>query len=309
MKRYASIVEAGLVGLILAVAFAACSPESACGRCATGGSGTSYSASGAACPKEAGCPAGRECAASQGCSASRNCGAAQGCGVCATVASGANGGSSGDCCGRPGCACPRRGGDNATPATSTAGPSAGAASAAAPAVATVGSPAPDFSLSDVAGRRVSLADFRGKVTVLEWINPGCPFVKRHYEGGGIPTLVREATGQGVAWLTIQSTRRDHAQYAEPGALEAKIRGWRSTPTAILVDPDGAVGRLYAAKTTPHLFVIDASGRLVYAGAIDSDPSGGATSPTNYVRQALADLAAGRVVATSQTQSYGCGVKY
>lgn len=175
--------------------------------------------------------------------------------------------------------------------------------------AELGRPAPDFTLTDVTGGTVSLVNFKGKAVVLEWTNPNCPFVKRHYNNDYIPSLTRFAAEKGVAWITIQSSRPDHQQYATPQDLAAAIKNWKAAPAAILMDPDGRVGRLYDAKTTPHLYLIDSAGLLVYNGAIDSDPSGNEPAPTRHFRNALDDLLAGRPVALGATQAYGCGVKY
>jgi peroxiredoxin len=175
-----------------------------------------------------------------------------------------------------------------------------------------GDPAPPFTLTDINGVSHSLSDFRGKTVVLEWINHGCPFVVKHYEKGHMQALQREATANGVVWLSICSSapgKQGHYSAEEWKKLNAKKQG---AAAAILLDEDGAVGRLYGAKTTPHMFIIDGQGILVYQGAIDSKRS---TDPDdipkseNYVRAALDDLAAGRPVAKPQTTPYGCSVKY
>lgn len=180
------------------------------------------------------------------------------------------------------------------------------------AAAKTGAPAPEFSLTDLNGQTHRLADYRGKIVVLEWVNSGCPFVQKHYQSGNLPRLQRTATADGVIWLSI-NTGREGVQ----GALEgAEATSWltqqNAGPTAYLRDRDGAVGRLYGAKTTPHMFVINSDGVLVYNGAIDSIRSAEQEDigrATNYVTAALADLKAGRPVATANTQPYGCGVKY
>lgn len=180
------------------------------------------------------------------------------------------------------------------------------------AAASVGSAAPDFTLTDINGQTHQLSDFRGKTVVLEWVNSGCPFVQKHYESGNLPRLQRDATADGVVWLTI-NTGRDGVQGAmQPAAASAWLRGHQAGPTAYLRDPDGNVGRLYGAKTTPHMYVINSAGVLVYTGAIDSIRSADQSDiakAKNYVTAALEDLKAGRPVATTNTQPYGCGVKY
>lgn len=175
-----------------------------------------------------------------------------------------------------------------------------------------GDPAPDFTLTDINGVSHNLSDFRGKTVVLEWINHGCPFVVKHYSKGHMQALQREATANGVIWLSICSSapgKQGHYTADEWKKVNAEKEG---AATAILLDEDGTVGKLYGAKTTPHMYIIDASGTLVYQGAIDSirstDPDDIAGAK-NYVRDALADLAAGRAVATPQTTPYGCSVKY
>ncbi len=183
---------------------------------------------------------------------------------------------------------------------------------AARAAATVGQPAPAFELRDAAGAPVKLADFKGRTVVLEWTNPGCPFVVKHYGSNNMQALQKDAKAQGVVWLAISSTAKGHADYLEPAALAAKYAGWGAAPTALLMDDAGPVGRAYGARTTPHLFVIDAKGVLVYAGGIDdkrsADPADVKTAK-NFVRAALADLQAGRPVAVPTAAPYGCSVKY
>ena len=175
-----------------------------------------------------------------------------------------------------------------------------------------GAEAPEFTLTDINGTSHKLSDFRGKTVVLEWINHGCPFVVKHYKEGHMQALQREATGNGVVWLSICSSapgKQGHYSAEDWKKVNAEKNG---AATAILMDEDGTVGKLYGAKTTPHMYVIDAEGKLVYQGAIDSNKS---TNPAdiegseNYVRAALADIAAGRLVATATTTPYGCSVKY
>jgi hypothetical protein len=136
------------------------------------------------------------------------------------------------------------------------------------AAAVPGQPAPALSLTDVAGRAVSLADFRGKYVVIEWNNPQCPFVRKHYDGGNMQRLQKALAGPDAAWLTVNSTAGDHVEFMAPGALAGWIRQMGATPTAVLMDTDGRVGRSYGARMTPHMVTIDAHGRVVYNGAID-----------------------------------------
>jgi peroxiredoxin len=179
------------------------------------------------------------------------------------------------------------------------------ASLAAAAGAGVGDPAPGFTLSDHAGNEVSLSDFEGKIVVLEWLNPDCPFVVRHYKEGTMKGLEAAYDDKGVVWLTVNST---NYMDAEANAVFAKKEGmdWK-----ILVDQDGTVGHAYGAQTTPHMYIIDAKGRIVYAGAIDDDPRGdkAASERTNYVAKALDEVLAGTAVSTPETKPYGCSVKY
>ncbi len=179
--------------------------------------------------------------------------------------------------------------------------------------AVVGQPAPDFTLTDIEGNTHSLADFKGKTVVLEWMNQECPFVVKHYEkSGNIPAMQKAAAVEGIIWLTINSGR--------PGAqgdfAPDKVRAWakenKAAYTAYFRDQNGKVGRLYDAKTTPHMYVINAEGTLVYNGAIDSIRSANAADiakAENYVTAALAAVKAGGPVKTPNTQAYGCSVKY
>jgi hypothetical protein len=179
---------------------------------------------------------------------------------------------------------------------------------AALAGAAVGQPAPAFELRDAGGKPLRLADFKGRTVVLEWTNPACPFVVKHYGSGNMQALQKDARGQDVVWLAINSTARDHGDYLEPAALAAKYAAWGAAPTAVLIDESGRVGRAYGARTTPHMYVVDGDGVLVYAGGIDdkrsTDPADVRTAK-NFVRAALADVKAGKPVATP----YGCSIKY
>lgn len=163
--------------------------------------------------------------------------------------------------------------------------------------------APAFELLDEAGVVHKLSDLKGQIVVLEWTNPDCPFVRRHYKAGTMKKLAEKYKGHGVAWLAINSTR-----YAT-SETNAEWRKLQELPYPILDDHAGLVGKLYAAKTTPHMFIVDASGLLAYNGAVDSDPSGDEGQVTNYVDQALSEMLAKRPVSVPQTKSYGCSVKY
>lgn len=180
------------------------------------------------------------------------------------------------------------------------------------AAVTVGKPAPDFTLTDIDGQRRSLAEFKGKTVVLEWVNPECPIVTKHYESGNMPATQKAAVGDGVIWLSINSGRPKAQGDFEPAAVKAWLQQTGAKPTAYMRDQDGKVGRLFSAKTTPHMFVINKEGVLVYAGAIDSIRSGDRDDipkATNYIVAALSSIKAGLPVANPTTQPYGCAVKY
>ncbi len=186
---------------------------------------------------------------------------------------------------------------------------AGSAALAAPAV---GEAAPDFTLRDTAGKAVKLSDFRGRHVVLEWTNPGCPYVRKHYDSGNLPATIQNATGRGVVWLSVNSTERAHGDFLEPPKLAAWLAERKARPTAVLMDEEGTAGRAYGARTTPHLYIVDPQGRLAYAGGIDSIPSANPADiprATNFVKAALDELLAGKPVSQATTRPYGCSVKY
>ena len=178
---------------------------------------------------------------------------------------------------------------------------------------TVGQAAPDFSLTDVNGKTVKLSDFKGKNVVLEWTNPGCPFVVKHYGSNNMQSLQKDATGKGVVWLSVNSTAKNHQDYLEPTKLSAKMKGeWKEASSYLLMDESGKVGQAYAAKTTPHMYVIDPSGKLVYAGGIDDKRTANQAdvkTAKNFVRAALDETLAGKPVSVATAQPYGCSVKY
>jgi len=186
--------------------------------------------------------------------------------------------------------------------------------AASPAFADakVGEAAPDITATTASGKTVKLSEFKGKNVVLEWTNPECPFVKKFYEPGAMQALQKQHTAKGVVWLTINSSAAGNQGNVDAAAAKAYIAEMKASQTEYLLDADGTIGKLYGAKTTPHMFVIDKAGVLQYAGAIDdkksADPKDIETSK-NYVTAALSDIEADRKVETSSTQPYGCGVKY
>ncbi|HEY2801101.1 MAG TPA: thioredoxin family protein [Chthoniobacterales bacterium] len=176
----------------------------------------------------------------------------------------------------------------------------------------VGSAAPGFTLPDAHGRIESLSKFKGKYVVLEWFNPGCPFVQKHYRSDNMQTMQKEFTGKGVVWLTIDSSAPGEQGNLSPAEAQKQMADWKMDPTAFLLDPTGKVGREYGATNTPHMFVINPEGKLIYEGAIDSKPSTNQSdiqTATNYVKTALNESMAGKPVATTTTKAYGCSVKY
>jgi peroxiredoxin len=185
-------------------------------------------------------------------------------------------------------------------------------SSASPAVATVGQAAPAFTVVDTSGKAVSLADFKGKHVVLEWVNPGCPYVQKHYGSANMQGTQKEAAAKGVVWLAVNSTATDHGDYKAPAAMAQWMQGQKAAATATLMDVEGKVGRAYGARTTPHMYIVDPKGTLVYAGAIDNKPSANpadVATATNHVKAALAETLAGKAVAQASTRPYGCSVKY
>lgn len=175
-----------------------------------------------------------------------------------------------------------------------------------------GKPAPNFTLTDCGGKSHSLADFKGKTVVLEWVNHGCPFVVKHYSGGNMQALQKAATEKGVVWLSISSSAPGKQGAMTPEEAQAKCAAVGSNATAYLMDSDGKVGQLYGARVTPELFIINPEGTLVYQGAIDDKKSTDAADiagSKNYITAALAEIQAGKSVSTAKTEPYGCSVKY
>jgi peroxiredoxin len=188
----------------------------------------------------------------------------------------------------------------------------GCATGAASAAPEIGTAAPEFTLTDADGKTHSLSDFRGKTVVLEWTNHDCPFVKKHYNAENMQQQQRDATADGVVWLTLNSSAPGKQGHVSAEQAKQIASGWNAANSAYLFDTDGTVGRAYAAKTTPHMYVIDAEGVLRYNGAIDSIPSADVADipkATQYVSTGLSELGAGGSISTSITQPYGCSIKY
>lgn len=172
-------------------------------------------------------------------------------------------------------------------------------------------PAPGFSLKDADGRVRTLAEFRGKVVVLEWINEGCPYVKKHYQGN-MQALQKAAVADGVVWLSVCSSAPGQQGHVDGAGAKRFIAAKGAAPTAFLLDPTGVAGKAWGAKTTPHMYIVDQAGQLVYQGGIDDKPTANVADiagATNYVKAALADLTAGRPVKVAFSKPYGCSVKY
>ncbi|MET0850633.1 MAG: thioredoxin family protein [Candidatus Rokuibacteriota bacterium] len=178
--------------------------------------------------------------------------------------------------------------------------------------AKVGEPAPVFSALATTGKNVALADQRGKLVVLEWTNHDCPYVRKHYDTANMQGLQKEAAGRGVVWLTVISSSPGTQGFVTAAQADELTTSRKAGPTAVLLDPTGAVGKMYGATNTPHMYVVDKAGLLVYAGAIDDRPTSrraDVPGATNYVRAALDAVAAGQPVKTPVTRAYGCTVKY
>lgn len=185
---------------------------------------------------------------------------------------------------------------------------------AAPAFAApeIGKPAPDFTATDTNGTVVTLSALKGKIVVLEWTNPECPFVVKHYGSGNMQKLQAAAKANGVVWVSVNSSAAGKEGHLDAASANATLVKNKAVPAHLILDSDGKIGKLYDAKTTPHMFVIDAKGNLAYMGAIDDKASVDAADIAgahNYVTDALAALTAGKAPEVSNTKSYGCGVKY
>jgi peroxiredoxin len=178
--------------------------------------------------------------------------------------------------------------------------------------ARVGEPAPDFTATDTNGEVHKLSEYKGKFVVLEWTNRGCPYTQKHYRSGNMQKLQREWTGRGVVWLTVISSAPGKQGYVTASEENAYLKQANAAPTAVLLDPTGAMGHLYDAKTTPHIFIINPKGSLLYNGAIDDRPTtdvSDVSGAKNYVSLALEEATSGKPVSNSITRPYGCSVKY
>ncbi len=176
----------------------------------------------------------------------------------------------------------------------------------------VGQAAPSFRLNDVTGHAVSLSDFSGKTVVVEWNNPDCPSVRKHYESGNMQKTQAIAAADGVVWLTVNSSAEGKQGYMTPGEAKAFAADQQSRRTAYLLDPKGVAGRSYGAKATPHMYVVNSQGTLVYRGAIDDKPGedkADIQGARNHVLAALGELKAGKPVSVPTSRAYGCSVKY
>jgi peroxiredoxin len=197
-------------------------------------------------------------------------------------------------------------------ATAVAGGLAPALSTQAEANAQAGTAAPGFTATDSKGRQHALAAYKGKIVILEWTNHECPYTVKHYTTGNMQALQKATTDAGVIWLTVVSSRAGTQGHVNGLEADQLTDSRNAKPTAVLLDPDGNLGRLYGARTTPHMFIIDAAGTLVYMGAIDDQPTASPASvkgARNYVREALDAIGQGRPIAAVSTRPYGCSVKY
>lgn len=189
---------------------------------------------------------------------------------------------------------------------------AASVSTAAEEAAHIGSAAPEFVGTDSNGKSVALKGLRGHIVVLEWSNNQCPFVGKHYRSGNMQALQKEATGEGVVWLTILSSAPGEQGNLTAAEANELTRSRAAAPTAVILDPSGTIGHAYGARTTPHMFVIDKNGTLVYMGGIDDKPTtdlADIATAKNYVRLALSAVIAGKPVQDAVTRPYGCSVKY
>ncbi len=175
-----------------------------------------------------------------------------------------------------------------------------------------GANAPDFVVADTSGKAVKLSDYRGKFVVLEWTNPECPFVRKHYNSHNMQGLQQEYGAKDVVWLTINSTNQSHGEYKTPEQMSSWMRAQGAAPKATLIDGTSGTARSYSAKVTPHMFIVDPTGKLVYNGAIDDKRSTDVADvkiANNYVRAALTEAMAGKAVSVASTAPYGCTMKY
>ena len=178
--------------------------------------------------------------------------------------------------------------------------------------ASPGQAAPDFTLTGTDGKPVKLSEHKGKWVVLEWVNPGCPYVQKHYDSKNMQALQKEYGGKEVVWLAVNSTKPSHHDYMKPAALQGWMKEKAASPRATLMDEDGKVGRAFDARTTPHMYIVNPEGKFVYVGAIDDKRSANpedVKTAKNFVRVALNEALAGKPVSTASTTPYGCTVKY
>jgi len=176
----------------------------------------------------------------------------------------------------------------------------------------IGEPAPDFTLQGADGKSYALSAFKGKYVVLEWTNHECPFVRKHYDSGNMQSHQKELTGKGAVWLSVISSAPGEQGHVDAAKAAELTSSRKAAPTAVLLDPSGDVGRKYAAKTTPHMYIVAPDGKLIYMGGIDSIPSadkGDIAEATPYVKVALSEAMAGKPVSNASTKPYGCSVKY
>ena len=178
--------------------------------------------------------------------------------------------------------------------------------------ATVGQPAPNFVAADADGKPVRLADYRGKIVVVEWNNPGCPYVQKHYGSGNMQKTQAAAAKAGVVWLTVNSSAPGKQGHMEGPEAKAFVAKSGAKPTAYLLDPRGVVGKAFDAKTTPHMYIVNKAGTVVYAGGIDDKPTSkpaDIAGARNHVLAAISELSAGKAVSVATSRPYGCTVKY
>ena len=177
---------------------------------------------------------------------------------------------------------------------------------------TPGTAAPNFTGTDSNGAKHTLDEYRGKYVVLEWANRGCPYDGKHYRSGNMEALQKEWTAKGVIWLTVISSAPGEQGYVTPAEEAEYLKQMHAAPTAAILDPTGVIGRLYEARTTPHMFVIDPTGKLIYQGAIDDKPTTDVAdikTARNYLNEALTDAMSGKPIPVAVTRPYGCSVKY
>jgi peroxiredoxin len=188
----------------------------------------------------------------------------------------------------------------------------GFAAPAAVANIAAGTAAPEFTLTDIQGKPHKLSQYKGKYVVLEWFNSECPFVQKHYESGNMQGLQKKYGDKGVVWLTINSTSTQSSNFRNPAQSQEIVRDWKMVPAALMLDADGNVGQAYGARTTPHMWVIDPGGKVIYAGGIDDKPTfrpADVKDAKNYVAAALDESMTGKAVTTPAATAYGCSVKY